>query len=86
MHLFRFFVDSSGWLVMQYKVSPIDNVWSPIEGLLIQLWKANVNGSPKLPIRVPNPIPYCPIWGHEAMRFVEKKKFINVGLSKYEKF
>ncbi len=22
MHLFRFFVDSSGWLMMQYKVSP----------------------------------------------------------------
>jgi hypothetical protein len=27
MHMFRFFVDLSGWLMMQYKVSPTDLVW-----------------------------------------------------------
>ncbi len=32
VHPFRFFVDSSSWPMMQYKVSPIDNIWSPIKG------------------------------------------------------
>ncbi len=36
-------------------------------------------------IEVPNPIPYRPIWGHDAMRLVEKR-FINVGLFKYVEF
>jgi hypothetical protein len=35
MHLFRFFVDEVWWLVMQYKVSPIDVLWSPKDGLAI---------------------------------------------------
>jgi hypothetical protein len=48
MHLFNFFVDLLGWLVMQYKVSPINLVWSPIDALPIRLWEANPNGSPKL--------------------------------------
>jgi hypothetical protein len=61
MHLFRFFVDSSCWLVMQYKVSPIDIVWSPIHGLLIKLWKVNPDGSPKLSTRVPSFVLYCSI-------------------------
>jgi hypothetical protein len=30
MHFnFFFFVDSSSWLVMQYKVSATDSIWSP---------------------------------------------------------
>jgi hypothetical protein len=82
MHLFRFFVNSFGWLVMQYKVSPIDNIWSPTKEPPIQLWKVNVDGFPKLPTRVSSLVPYCPIWGHDAVRLVEREKFINVGLSK----
>jgi hypothetical protein len=31
MHLFRFFVDSMGWLVMQYRVSPTNPIWNPID-------------------------------------------------------
>ncbi len=31
IHLFNFFVDSYGWLVMQYKVSPTNLMWSPID-------------------------------------------------------
>jgi len=42
-----------------------------MNGLLIQLWKVNLDGSPKLSIGVPNLVPYCPIWGHDALRFVE---------------
>jgi hypothetical protein len=66
MHLFSFFVDSSGWRMMQYKLSLINSVWSPTQGPPIQLWKANVDGFPKLPTGVPNLVPYCPIWGHDA--------------------
>jgi hypothetical protein len=40
MHIFRFFVDSSCWLVIQYKVSPTNPVWSFIGVLLIRLWEA----------------------------------------------
>jgi hypothetical protein len=61
MHLFRFFVNSFGCLMIQYKISPINSIWSPMEGLPIQLWKVNPNGSPKLPIGVPNLVPYRPI-------------------------
>jgi hypothetical protein len=52
----------------------------------IQFWKVNVDGSPKIPIRVPNHVPYCPILGHDVVRLVEKEKFIGVGLSKYVEF
>jgi hypothetical protein len=63
MNNFRFFVDSFGWPMMQYKISLTSNIWSPIDALPIQLWKVNVDGSPKSQTRVPSPIPYCPIWG-----------------------
>ncbi len=86
MHLFRFFVDLSDWPMMKYKVFPINSVWSPTNGPLIKLWNANPNGSPKLPTRVPSPIPYHPIWDHDALRFMEREKFINVRLSKYVEF
>jgi hypothetical protein len=35
---------------------------------------------------VPSPIPYHPIWGNDASRFMEREKFISVGLSKYVDF
>ncbi len=82
----NFFVDSFGWLMMQYKVTPTDIIYNPIETPLIQLWKVNANGSPKLPTRVPNLIPYCPIWDHDEVRLMEREKFINVRLSKYVEF
>jgi hypothetical protein len=84
--MFRFFVDSSGWPTMQYKVSPTDPMWSPIDGPLINLWKVNPNSSPNLPTRVPSLVLYCPIWGNDASRSVEREKFISFGLSKYVDF
>jgi hypothetical protein len=71
---------------MQYKVSPKDHVWSPIDGPLVILWKANRNGSPKLPNIVPRPILYRPIWSNDALRLVEKEKFLSFRLSKYVDF
>ncbi len=53
---------------------------------LIRLWKANPNGSPKLPMSMPSPIHYCPIWDIDPSKFVERQKFISVGLSKYMDF
>jgi hypothetical protein len=54
-----------------------------MEGPPIQLWKTNLDGSPKLPIEVYNLVPYCPSRGHDAMRSVGKETFISVRLSKY---
>jgi hypothetical protein len=42
--------------------------------------------SPKLPTKVPSPIPYRPIWVNNALSFVEKENFINIALSKYVEF
>jgi hypothetical protein len=86
MHMFNFFVDSLGWPLMQYKVSPTNLMWSPIHGPLIRLWKANLDNSLKLPIGVPSLVLYCPIWGNDASRLVEREKFISFGLSKYMDF
>jgi hypothetical protein len=71
---------------MQYKVSPTNLVWSSIDGFPIKLWKANPNSSLKLLTRVLSPIPYCPIWGNDALRLMEREKFINSALSKYVDF
>jgi len=72
--------------MMQYKVSPIHSVWSPIDGPLIKLWKVNPDGSPKLPIKIPSPIPYHLIWGNDAFKSLKREKIINVGLFKYVEF
>jgi hypothetical protein len=45
-----------------------------------------LDASPKLPIGVPSLAPYHPTWGNDALRSMEKEKFINVGLSKYVGF
>ncbi len=61
-------------------------MWSPIDGILIRLWKANPNSSPKLSIRVPCPLLCHPIGGNDASRSVERNFFINSRLSKYVDF
>ncbi len=86
LHIFRFFMHLSGWPMIHYKITLTNSIWSPMEGLLIKLWKVNSNGFPKLPIRVLSLIPYRPILGHDAIRLVEREKFISVRLSKYMEF
>jgi hypothetical protein len=86
MHLFIFLVDSLGWLVMQYKVSPIDHEWNPTNAPPIILWNTNPNGSLKLRMGVPSLVFYHPIWGIDPLRFVERQKFIGAKLSKYVDF
>ena len=48
MHLFKFYVDNDGWLVMRYKKLAIDAQWLPLNRSPIQLWVANGDCSPKL--------------------------------------
>jgi hypothetical protein len=43
-------------------------------------------GVRKLPQRLPNPIPFCPIWGNDATKSIGEENFINGGLSKYVEF
>ncbi len=86
MHFFRFFIDSLGWPMMQYKVSPTYPIRSPIDGPPIQLWKVNPNGSPKLHPRVLSLVLYCPIWGNDASRSMGREKFMSSRLSKYVDF
>ncbi len=71
---------------MLYKISPTYNVCSPMDAPPIKCWKINPNGSPKLPIRILNLVPYCLILSHDALKSVEREKFINVELSKYMEF
>ncbi len=86
MHLFQLFANSSRWLVMQYKVSSIDVMCNPKDGLVIWLWKYNNQGCPKLPSEIPKPIPFCPIWGNDASKSMKEKKLINNDISKYLEF
>jgi hypothetical protein len=48
--------------------------------------KNRICGVLKLPQGLPNPIPFRPIWGNDAIKSIEKQKFINDGLSKYVEF
>ncbi len=86
MHLFDFFVNFVEWLVMQYKVSPTNALWSPKDGPSIWLWQAVDSGHPKLLQGLPNHVPFCPIWGNDATKSIDKEKFINNKLFKYVEF
>ncbi len=86
MHLFRFFVDEVWWLVMQYKVSPIDVLWSPKDGLAIWLWMEDGTRQPKLWVGVSNLVPFHLIWGNDKLKACEKERFISSEISKYIKF
>jgi hypothetical protein len=73
MHLFPFFfVDSFGWLVTQYKLSPNDKMWSSKKSYAIQLWKSYDEGQSKLPSGVLKLVPFCPIWGNNVTKAMEK--------------
>jgi hypothetical protein len=46
---FKFFVDSSGYLLMKYRIHCIDSDWLPKEGSGIKLWREDDKGKPLLP-------------------------------------
>jgi hypothetical protein len=76
-------VDKVGWLVMQYKISPTNVLWSPKDGLTIWLWKKDVVGWSKLSTKVLNRIPFHLIWSIDDLRAGEKERFISSRISKY---
>ncbi len=54
MHLFQFFVDSSRWLVMQYKVSPTNSIWSPKDGLQFDYGSLMIKVTPSFLVEFQN--------------------------------
>jgi len=79
-------VDEVRWLMMQYKVSLINVLWSPKDGSIIQLWKEDGIGHAKLLVKVLNLVPFCPIWGNDELEVGEEERFVNSGISKYIEF
>jgi len=79
-------MDEVRWLVMQYKISPTDVLWSFKDGATIRLWKEDVVGRAKLLAGVLNPVPFHLIWGINELMASEKERFINIGISKYIEF
>jgi hypothetical protein len=86
LHLFRFFMNKVGWLVMQYKVFPTDALWSLKGGMAIWLWKEDGTRQPKLLAGVSNPIPFCPIWWSNELKGSEKERFISNKILKHIEF
>ncbi len=35
---------------------------------------------------IPKHVPFCPIWGNDVSKLVEKERFINCGILKYLEF
>ena len=58
---FKFYKDSNGWPLMQYKILSTDSEWLPTEGGGIRLWKETSDGRPKVPVGTPRPLPPQPI-------------------------
>jgi hypothetical protein len=63
---FKFYKDSNGWPLMQYKILCTDIDWLPKEGGGIRLWKETSDGCPKVPRGSPSPL------GPQLMRSFEE--------------
>jgi hypothetical protein len=61
-------------------------LWSPKDGLAIQLWREDGIRWPKLLARVPNPIPFCSMWGNDELKVDVKERFISNDILKYNEF
>lgn len=82
MHLFSYFNNSNGWLIMWYKMSLTNALWSPKNGPPIPLWQVDDLGHPKLPKRLPNLVSFDFIYrGMMPPSWLKKKK-----LSTYMEF
>ena len=53
---FKFYKDSDGWSLMQYKILCTDIDWLPKEGGGICLWKETSDGCPRVPRGSPVPL------------------------------
>jgi hypothetical protein len=80
---FNFFVDEVGCLMMQYKVSLIDVLWSPKDGPTIWLWKED--GIERANQNYWWGFESCSIlldMGNDELSASEKERFISNGISK----
>ena len=66
MHLFKFYVDEEGWLVMRFKELAIHSHWLPRDKPGIRLWKEDADGKLMIPSGLPNPVPFRRLWGNEV--------------------
>ena len=64
---FKFYRNSNGWPLMQYKLLCTDNEWLPKEGGGIQLWKETKDGSPKVSSGDPMPLRPQKMCGHDEV-------------------
>jgi len=73
---------------MQYKVSPIDALWSLKDGPPIRLWgkKEQDLWGFETTTKTSKSYSFCLIWENDATKSIEKEKFINGRLSKYVEF
>jgi hypothetical protein len=100
MHLFKFYVDESGWPVMRFKEFAVDQHWLPRNKPAIRLFKADADGNPKIPSGIPNPVPFKNLWGGEIVastgnqdkareqvsKNLVKKSFLKGGIQGYIEF
>nr|PNR58557.1 hypothetical protein PHYPA_005552 [Physcomitrium patens] len=84
MHLFKFYVEEEGedkgWPVMRYKKRATDQSWLP-PGPAVKMWRANDDGTPKLPTGVP----LRPLWANVAVDPAKKKQEAHAGRRMYDK-
>jgi hypothetical protein len=97
MHLFKFYVDSLGWLIMWWKKSAVDSLWQPHNSSPIRLWNADQDGRPMLLQGSPAPVHFKHIWvdkiplvtgnqekvREKASKAIERRSFISVSIKKY---
>ena len=69
---FKFYMDSNGWPLMEYKLLCTDKVWLPEHDNGIRLWSETEDGRPKVPIG--DPLPLVP---HKMCALDEIKKGLN---------
>ena len=76
---FKFYKDSSGWPLMEYKNVCTDENWLPLDGKGIRLWAETEDGRPKVPTG--NPVPLAP---HKMKAHDEICKGLNSFITMWE--
>jgi hypothetical protein len=77
---FKFYMDSSGWPLMEYKNLCTDKNWLPEHGKGIRLWSETEDGRPKVPSGSPPPLAPQPMKALE-----EVKKGLNSFVAHWKK-
>ena len=65
---FKFYMDSTGWPLMEYKNLCTDKNWLPEDGKGIRLWSETEDGRPKVPSGSPTPLAPHPMKALDEVR------------------